>query len=198
MSAIAERQEGTICPEFDRSISIDFHGGKINSDTGFLLLRQVDERYKILDRVASRIKNPRSPAHTDHSILQLLRQRVYQVEAGMRTAMTPISFGWTQPLDWPSEKRMTLPRASLPSAVLKMSFLQPIRGSKPSKRACPLVPRPFSDVETRRGSSWTSIPPMILSMATRRERLSTATTKSSAITLSFASLIFYSTSKNML
>jgi hypothetical protein len=82
MSAIGERQEGTICPEFDRSISIDFQGAKITSDTGFLLLRQVDERYKILDRVASRIKDPRSPAHTDHSILQLLRQRAYQVGAG--------------------------------------------------------------------------------------------------------------------
>ena len=40
MLAIGERQNEVIHPEFDRSISIDFQGATITSDTGFLLLRQ--------------------------------------------------------------------------------------------------------------------------------------------------------------
>jgi hypothetical protein len=69
-------------PEFDRSISIDFQGAKITSDTGFLLMREIDQRIKILSGAACQIDDPRSPLHTDHSLLQLLRQRVYQVAAG--------------------------------------------------------------------------------------------------------------------
>jgi hypothetical protein len=46
---VGERQKGVACPEFNRSISIDFQGATITSDTGFLLFRQLDERYKVLE-----------------------------------------------------------------------------------------------------------------------------------------------------
>ncbi|MGO8783103.1 MAG: transposase [Syntrophobacteraceae bacterium] len=69
-------------PEFDRSISIDFQGTKITGDTGFLLMREIDQRFNILSGAASQIDDPRSPRHTDHSLLELLPQRVYQVAAG--------------------------------------------------------------------------------------------------------------------
>jgi hypothetical protein len=45
MRAVGERQRGAIRPEFDRSISIDFQGAKITSDTGFLVMREVDQRF---------------------------------------------------------------------------------------------------------------------------------------------------------
>ncbi|HIJ75454.1 MAG TPA: hypothetical protein HPP81_01935 [Deltaproteobacteria bacterium] len=45
-------------------------------------MRQVDERCKLLERVSSGIEDPRSASRTDHLLLQLLRQRVYQVAAG--------------------------------------------------------------------------------------------------------------------
>ena len=35
-------------PNFDRSIMIDFRGAKISSDTGFLLLREMDERFGVI------------------------------------------------------------------------------------------------------------------------------------------------------
>ena len=82
MIGVGERQNGAIHPSFDRSISIDFKDAKITSDTGFVLMRQIDERFKLLEPAASGIDDPRSPRHTDHSLLQLLRQRVYQVAAG--------------------------------------------------------------------------------------------------------------------
>ena len=82
MSAVGDKQKETIRPDFDRSISIDFQGAKITSDTGFLLMREIDQRFNILSGIASQIDDPRSLRHADHAMLQLLRQRVYQVTAG--------------------------------------------------------------------------------------------------------------------
>ncbi|SPJ14267.1 hypothetical protein SBDP2_1500004 [Syntrophobacter sp. SbD2] len=82
MRALGDKQTGTIRLDFDRSISVDFQGAKITSDTGFLLMREIDQRFNILSGVTSQIDDPRSVPHTDHSLLQLLRQRVYQVAAG--------------------------------------------------------------------------------------------------------------------
>jgi hypothetical protein len=45
-------------------------------------MREIDQRFNVVGGVASRIDDPRSAIHTDHSLLQLLRQRVYQVAAG--------------------------------------------------------------------------------------------------------------------
>ncbi len=45
MRAVGEKQRESIRPEFDRSISIHFQGAKIISDTGFLLIRKMDQRF---------------------------------------------------------------------------------------------------------------------------------------------------------
>jgi len=82
MRAVGDKKKGIIRPDFDRSISIDFQGAKVTSDTGFLVIREIDQRFNILGGAASKIDDPRSTRHTDHSLLQLLRQRVYQVAAG--------------------------------------------------------------------------------------------------------------------
>jgi hypothetical protein len=44
MRAFGDKQTGTIRPDFDRSISIDFQCAKITTDTGFLLMRETDLR----------------------------------------------------------------------------------------------------------------------------------------------------------
>jgi hypothetical protein len=82
MRAVGDKQKETIRPDFDTSISIDFQGAKITSDTGFLVMREIDQRFNILAAAASEIDDPRSARHTDHSLLELLRQRVYQVAGG--------------------------------------------------------------------------------------------------------------------
>ena len=45
--AVGDKQTGTVRAEFDRSISIDFQGAKITTDTGFLVMREVDQRFNI-------------------------------------------------------------------------------------------------------------------------------------------------------
>ena len=61
---------------------IDFQGAKLTSDVGFLLVREIDERFKIIDPMKDCLEDTRSPAHTKHSLVQMVRQRVYQIAAG--------------------------------------------------------------------------------------------------------------------
>jgi hypothetical protein len=44
-----ESQKGVIRPDFNRAIMIDFLGAQISSDTAFILLREIDERFNIID-----------------------------------------------------------------------------------------------------------------------------------------------------
>lgn len=77
-----ESQKEVIRPNFNRSIRIDFQGATISSDTGFILLREVDERFRIIDPMKGCLEDLRSPAHTKHALVQMVRQRVYQIAAG--------------------------------------------------------------------------------------------------------------------
>jgi hypothetical protein len=77
-----ESQDEAIRPDFNRAIMIDFQGATISSDTGFILLREVDERFRIIDPIKDCLKDVRSPAHTKHALVQIVRQRVYQIAAG--------------------------------------------------------------------------------------------------------------------
>jgi hypothetical protein len=75
-------QQEVLRPDFNRSILVDFRGAKISSDTGFLLLRETDERFNIIGPMSDCLEDRRSPVHTRHSLVQMIRQRVYQIAAG--------------------------------------------------------------------------------------------------------------------
>jgi hypothetical protein len=75
-------QKEALRPDFNRSIVIDFQGAKISSDTGFLLLREMDERFGVIGPMSDCLEDRRSPVHTKHSLIQMIRQRVYQIAAG--------------------------------------------------------------------------------------------------------------------
>jgi hypothetical protein len=77
-----ESRKEVIRPDFNRAIMIDFQGATISSDTGFILLREVDERFMIIDPMKDCLEDLRSPNHTKHSLVQMVRQRVYQIAAG--------------------------------------------------------------------------------------------------------------------
>jgi hypothetical protein len=77
-----ESQKEMIRPDFNRSIMIDFQGATISSDTGFILLGEVDERFRIIEPMKDCLEDSRSPAHTKHALVQMVRQRVDQIAAG--------------------------------------------------------------------------------------------------------------------
>lgn len=62
-----------------RPVEVDFEGGDISSDGGSVLLAQADSRLDLLRRVSELIPDDRDPSRVEHSILHMLRQRVFGI-----------------------------------------------------------------------------------------------------------------------
>ena len=63
-------------------VQVDFNGGDVSSDAGLLFLRQVESEMGIIEKVASVIDDKRHPGYVQHSVTELLAQRVFQIAAG--------------------------------------------------------------------------------------------------------------------
>ena len=59
-----------------RRIEANFDGGRLTSDAGFLLLREVDRRLGLLDAINHIIADPRDPTKIGHEQCQRLAQRI--------------------------------------------------------------------------------------------------------------------------
>ena len=59
-----------------------FDGGRISSDGGCVLLREVEERTHILKRLAGCFVDHRDPELIEHSVGSLVKQRVYGIALG--------------------------------------------------------------------------------------------------------------------
>ncbi len=82
MLASGESRKEVVRPDFNRAIRIDFQGAKITSDVGFPLVREIDERFRIIDPRQDCQEDLRSPTHIKHSLVQMVRPRVCQIAAG--------------------------------------------------------------------------------------------------------------------
>jgi hypothetical protein len=65
-----------------REIVARFDGGTISSDGGALLLRQTDQRLNLLARLAECFLDGRNQEQVEHSILEMLSQRIYGLALG--------------------------------------------------------------------------------------------------------------------
>jgi hypothetical protein len=65
-----------------REIVARFDGGTISSDGGAFLLRQADQRLNLLARLAGCFLDGRNQKQVDHSILEMLSQRIYGLALG--------------------------------------------------------------------------------------------------------------------
>src|SRR5450756_2221554 len=65
-----------------RQIVARFDGGTISSDGGAFLLRQTDKRLNLLPRLAECFLDGRNQGQVDHSVLEMLSQRVYGLALG--------------------------------------------------------------------------------------------------------------------
>src|SRR5215204_7085050 len=60
-----------------RSVVASFDGGTLSSDGGVLLLAEVDRRLGLLEQFACCFEDHRNPALVEHSVAELVRQRVF-------------------------------------------------------------------------------------------------------------------------
>jgi hypothetical protein len=65
-----------------REIAAAFDGGRITSDAGGLLLREVEQRTGILRQLASCFVDYRSPVLAEHTVEELVAQRIYALALG--------------------------------------------------------------------------------------------------------------------
>jgi hypothetical protein len=65
-----------------QSIQADFGGGRLTSDGGALLLREVDRSLGLIDAINACIDDPRNPFFIAHSQRTLLAQRIFGIALG--------------------------------------------------------------------------------------------------------------------
>jgi hypothetical protein len=64
------------------TVRADFDGGAMSTDFGPLLLHGTDRQTGLIDRLASAIQDRRHASYVDHSLNDLLRQRVFRTACG--------------------------------------------------------------------------------------------------------------------
>lgn len=69
-------------PHFSRQVVARFDGGIMTSDGGGLLLRETDQRLNLLARLGQCFLDARHPALVQHSVQELVSQRVYGLALG--------------------------------------------------------------------------------------------------------------------
>src|SRR3954467_9495790 len=65
-----------------RSVVADFHGGRLTTDAGALLLREVDDRIGLFESLDKAIPDPRDPELITHDQEAMLAQRVIAIALG--------------------------------------------------------------------------------------------------------------------
>jgi len=65
-----------------RKVVVDFSGGTLSSDGGVLLVRQVDANLGLTQSLAQCFYDQRNQVFVDHSVPQLLAQRIYGLALG--------------------------------------------------------------------------------------------------------------------
>ncbi|MBW1953822.1 MAG: transposase, partial [Deltaproteobacteria bacterium] len=79
---------------FHKEVIADFKGGRITSDAGGLLLRELDRRYRLLllreldrryrltEKATACLRDPRQASKVRHDLLSLVRQRLLAIALG--------------------------------------------------------------------------------------------------------------------
>jgi len=72
----------TLFPLPRKPVVVSNDGGALTSDAGALLLHEIDERLGLTQRLAACIRDERDPSKVRHTVLGMLRQRIYQIACG--------------------------------------------------------------------------------------------------------------------
>ena len=65
-----------------KAVVADFQGGRLTTDAGALLLREVAEKIGLFDALNAAIPDPRSPAFIIHDQRAMIAQRVTAIALG--------------------------------------------------------------------------------------------------------------------
>jgi hypothetical protein len=69
-----------------KKVSVGFDGGQLSSNAGVLLLRGVERKLGLADRLASCIRDRRNPKYIEHTQEEMLRLRMFAIASGYEDA----------------------------------------------------------------------------------------------------------------
>jgi hypothetical protein len=65
-----------------KAVALDWEGGELSSDGGWLLLALLDRQLRLTARFAGELDDRRDPARIEHELEALLQQRIFQIAQG--------------------------------------------------------------------------------------------------------------------
>src|SRR5215469_16195316 len=65
-----------------KAVVARFDGGRLSSEGGLLVLREVERRLGLADRLAGGLKDPRTPEKVVHRLAEIIRLRMLMIAAG--------------------------------------------------------------------------------------------------------------------
>src|SRR5207342_1184061 len=71
-----------LSPVSGKTVVAKFDGGLLSSDAGILVLREVEQRLRVADRLAACMVDPRAPDLITHSLADIIRFRLLMIGAG--------------------------------------------------------------------------------------------------------------------
>ena len=126
-----------------RKVQAAFDGGHISSDGGVLLLRELDGRFGITRRLAECFTDHRREDLVEHTVLQLVRQRVYGLALGyedlndhddlMRDPLLGLAVGKGDPEGHDRRRRGDRGKALASSSTLNRLELTPAQADVESR-----------------------------------------------------------------
>ena len=71
-----------LSPVSGKTVVAKFDGGRLSSDGGILVLREIEQRLRVADRLACRMVDPRAPKLITHTLAEIIRFRLLMISAG--------------------------------------------------------------------------------------------------------------------
>src|SRR3989454_9894824 len=75
-----------LAPVGGKAVDLDFDGGRLSSDAGVVLLKDIDDQLGLTRDLAAVLSDPRDARRVKFTLPDLLKQRVYQIAAGYEHA----------------------------------------------------------------------------------------------------------------
>src|SRR5574341_631122 len=69
-----------------KAVDLDFDGGRLSSDAGVVLLKDIDQQLGLTRHLAAVLSDPRDPRRIHFTLEDLIKQRVFQIAAGYEDA----------------------------------------------------------------------------------------------------------------
>ena len=71
-----------LSPVQGKAVIARFDGGRLSSEGGLLVLREIESRLGVADRLAACLKDPRAPEKVVHRLAEIIRFRMLMIAAG--------------------------------------------------------------------------------------------------------------------